>query len=210
MVLVQKLLTQQISESFANSDLREFAHEVGLIKDQQFAYVKHSSTTVALIKAVDSWKMAIDKGEKVVCAFLDLRKAFDVIHHDVLLQKLAQYGVKDNEYDWFKSYLSERSQFVSCNETESQYRNIAYGVPQGSVLGPTLFNIHISGISDACKSSDVVLYADDTEIHVSSKDVNIAEQCVNQDLSQIDAWLKRNGLISNHKKSEAMLIGSRH
>ena len=185
----------KIHESFANSDQKEFADEVGLIKEHQFAYVKHSSTTVALIKAVDSWQMTIDRSEKVVCTFLDLRKAFDVIHHDVLLQRLAQYGVRDKEYDWFKSYLSERFQFVSCNETESQQRKIAYGVPQGSVLGPTLFNIHINGISDACQSSDVVLYADDTEIHASSKDVNIAEQCVNQDLSRIDVWLNRNGIF---------------
>ena len=128
----------KIQESFANSNLQAFAQNVGLISQHQYAYVKHSSTTVALIRAVDAWKLAIDKGEKVVCAFLDLRKAFDVIDHDILLHKLKQHGVKDNELEWFRSYLSSRRQFVVSGGVESDHRNITHGFPQGSVLGPTL------------------------------------------------------------------------
>ena len=107
--------------------------------------MKHSSTTIALIKAVDSWKMAIDNTEKVLCAFLDLRKAFDTIDHNILLQKLSKH-LHGKEYEWFKSYLSERSQYVSCNGIKSEQQQITHGVPQGSVLGPTLFNIHINNI----------------------------------------------------------------
>ncbi|CAB4043295.1 Hypothetical predicted protein, partial [Paramuricea clavata] len=95
----------KIHESFVNSDLQEFAWDNGLIKPNQHAYAKNSSTTVALIMLVDSWKLAIDKGEKLVCAFLDLRKAFDTINHKVLLNKLMKYGVKDREYDWFANCL---------------------------------------------------------------------------------------------------------
>jgi len=97
-----------------------------------------------------------------------------------------------------------------CNGVESERQRITHGVPQGSVLGPTLFNIHINDISSACENRDVILYADDTEFHASSKDVGAAEQCVNDDLNQVSVWLRRNGLISNHKMSEAMLVGSRH
>jgi len=75
----------------------------------QFAFMKHSSTTIALIKAVDSWKMAIGNTEKVVCAFLNLRKAFDTIDHNILLKKLSKH-LHGKEYEWFRSYLSERSQ----------------------------------------------------------------------------------------------------
>lgn len=166
-----------------------------MINQHQFAFMKHSSTT---IKAVDSWKMAIDNTEKVVCAFLDLRKAFDSIDHNVniLLQKLSKH-LHGKEYERFRSYPSERSQYVSCNGIESEQQQITYGVPQGCVLGPTLFNIQINDISSACENSQVILYADDTEFHASSNDVGAAEQSVNDDLYQVSVWLPRNGLISN-------------
>ena len=167
----------KVYESFANTDLQEFASEIGLINEHQFAYAKHSSTTVALIIAVDSWKFAIDKGKKVVCAFLDLRKAFDVIDHDILINKHSKQGVNENAYEleWFKSYLQGRTQFVSCGGVESERRLITYGVPQGSVLGPTLFNININGIGDVCEDSEAALYADDAKIHASAKDIDVAE-----------------------------------
>jgi len=104
----------KIFEAFANNALTNFALETGMIKQHQFAFMKHSSTTIALIKAIDSWKMAIDNTEKVVCAFHDLRKAFDSIDHNILLQKLSKH-LHGKEYEWFRSYLSERSQYVSCN-----------------------------------------------------------------------------------------------
>ena len=112
-----------------------------------------------------------------------------------------KYGVKEREYDWFANYLSGRSQFISYQDVQSDKRSISYGVPQGSVLGPTLFNVYINGISDVCENSNTFLYADDTEIYSSSKDIGIAERCVNENLTQVDDWLSRiAGLISNHKK----------
>jgi len=83
---------------------------------------QYSSTTVALIIVVDSWKLAIDRGEKVVCTFFDLRKAFDVIEHAILIRKLSKRGVSDNELEWFKSYLQGRNQFVSCASPDSERR----------------------------------------------------------------------------------------
>ena len=109
----------KIFEAFTNNALTNFALEAGMIKQHQFAFMKHSSTTIALIKAVDSWKMAIDNTKKVVCAFLDLRKAFDTIDHNILLQKLSKH-LHGKEYEWFRSYLSERSQYVSCNGIKSE------------------------------------------------------------------------------------------
>ena len=101
----------KILKSFANSDLQNFAFNSGLIDHHQFAYSKFSSTTVALLKVVDSWKRAIDNGFKSVSVFLDLRKAF-VIKHEVLLTRLESYGVTESELRWFNSYLSERLQYV--------------------------------------------------------------------------------------------------
>ena len=127
-----------------------------------------------------------------------------------MISKLSKRGVHDNELDWFRSYLQGRNQFVSCASTDCERRLITHGVPQGSVLGPTLFNIHINGITDTCTESEVVLYADDTEIHASAKDIRVAENRVNKNLASTVSWWNQNGLISNHKKCEAMLIGSKH
>ena len=99
---------------------------------------------------------------------------------------------------------------MSCGSVESERRSITHGVPQGSVLGPTLFNIHIKGITETCTESEVVLYADDTEIHASAKDIRAAEKRVKKDLASTVTWWNQNGLISNHKKCETMLIGSNH
>lgn len=102
----------ELLESFANTDLQDFAVDTDLISDHQFAYARYSSITVALIIAVDSWKLAMDKGEKVVCTISDLRKVFDAIDRSILINKLSKRGVNENELEWFKSYLQGRSQFL--------------------------------------------------------------------------------------------------
>ena len=117
-----------------------------------------------------------------MCAFLDLRKAFDVIDHNILIGKLSKSCFSGVELEWFKSYLKERYQFVRCGSLESDRRLITYGVLQGSVLEPILFNIYINDIADARKNSQVALFADDTEVHASAKNISAAEQRINQDL----------------------------
>ena len=103
----------KVHESIVNNDLQRFAADNGLISDHQFAYTRYSSATVALIIAVDSWKFAIDTGEKVVCTFLDLSKAFDVIEHPILISKLSKRGVSDDQLDWFK-FTGEKPIRVMC------------------------------------------------------------------------------------------------
>ena len=163
---------------------------------------------MALLKVVDSWKFAIDDGLKSVCVFLDLRKACGVIKHDILLAKLESYDIKGNALQWVNSYLLGRSQFVVCSDSGSELRHLPFGVPQGSVLDPTLFNIHINNVSKACHNSDVALFADNTEIHFSFKDVGEAEYIINEDLKSINQWFSNNGLICNTKKTMTMVIAS--
>ena len=137
---------------------------------------------------------------KSVSVFLDLRKAFYVIRHDVLLTKLQSHGVKESELRWFNSYLSERSQCVVFKDAISAPLRLSFGVPQGSVLGPTLFNIHSNNISKACHISTVSLYADNTKMHSN----------VIEDLRSVQHWFRRNGLICNTKKMETMVIASKN
>lgn len=92
-----------------------------------------------------------------------------------------------NDRKLFEIYLSKRHQFVSCGSVESDWCSITHGVPRGSVLRQTLFNIHINGISSASHNSDIMLYADEPEIHANSKEIDTAKQYVNQEFDRIDA-----------------------
>ena len=115
----------------------------------------------------------VNKSCKIVCGiFIDFRKAFDVIPHKTLLKKLYSYGIRGNVFDWFESYLSERSQYVEFQTTQSDTKPITHGVPQGSILGPILFIIDINDFSRASDKIFSILYADDT-IVFSSRDLSM-------------------------------------
>ena len=134
----------------------------------QFAHTKHCSTATALIKVVDSWKSAVDDKKYTVAVFLDLRKAFDIIDHSVPLKRLGDCGFDENATRWFGSYPTGRQQYVTYQNAQSVLEYITTGVPQGSVLGPTLFCLYYNTIIHSFTECNPFLYADDTEAHFST------------------------------------------
>ena len=123
-----------------------------------------------MIKLINDWLSHIDKGNIVEAIFFDLKKAFDVVDHEILQQKLALYGVRGTSLRWFESYLSNRFQSIVDGLKMSSCQSVKSGIPQGSVLGPVLFLIHVF-INDMPLhlQTDIDIYADNTITHTAGK-----------------------------------------
>ena len=137
---------------------------------------------------------------------IDFSKAFDMVDHEILLNKLEHYGVRGSSLKWMASYLNNRKQFVTINGSDSSTKAMKFGVPQGSILGPLLFIIYINDIPNILPTAKFILYADDANIILTGS--NIAE--VNQQLDKlvniIPQWVSSNGLALNLKKTKYMIF----
>ena len=143
---------------------------------------------------------------KAISFFLDLKKAFDTIEHDILLKKIENTGIRGPALNWITTYLKGRQKRVIVNGACSSWNSIVCGVPQGSILGPLLFLIYINDLPLVCKSLDVILFADDTNLTAINKDDN----SVQEDLQNINNWLIANNLILNMDKTVQMNIRNKN
>ena len=151
----------------------------------------------------------MDKGQYTAMIFVDLKKAFDTVNHEILLKKLEKYGVTGSENAWFASYLCNRRQLCRVNGVSSGLDDINCGVPQGSCLGPLLFMIYINDLPFSLQSCQVTMYADDTTLSHSSKNITDLNENLNRDLCNLKQWLQGNKLSLNLIKTQAMVVGSR-
>ena len=167
---------------------------------------KNRSTVNAITELVCHITNAIENKQNTLSVFLDLSKAFDTINHNILLHKLAFYGVRGLALNWFQSYLTDRKQYVLYNNVQSQTLDITCGVPQGSVLGPLLFLIYVNDIANCLTHSKLIYFADDTTVFLSSKCINDLYKNMNSDLDDLTNWFKANRLALNVNKSNCMLF----
>ena len=140
--------------------------------------------------------------------FIDLQKAFDTVNHDILLMKLEHYGIRGTALDWFKSYLSDRKQYVSVNGCNSSYLNVTCGVPQGSVLGPLLFLIYTNDLPLSSSKLAFYLFADDTNIYYEAESLDQLQSVVNKELKKVKMWLDVNKLSLNIDKTNFIIFKS--
>ena len=180
-----------------------------LISSHQSGFRPLHSTVTALLEATDSWAYNIDQGNVNAVVFLDLKKAFDTVDHEILLSKLNKYGVQGTSYEWFKSYLDCRKQRCFVNGSLSGDHFLTCGIPQGTILGPLLFLIYINDLPNCLLNSVPRMYADDTHLTFASNNILNINTVLNEDLARVEKWLIANKLTLNASKTEVMLIGSR-
>jgi len=144
---------------------------------------------------------------------LDLSAAFDTIDHSILLHRLEHYvGFGGTALCWLESYLSDRTQFVLHEGSESKHCKLRFGVPQGSVLGPLLFAIYMLPLGDVIRGYGISFhcYADDTQLFIpveprDSAQIQMVESC----LAAVKSWMSQNFLQLNTGKTELMIIGTK-
>ena len=137
---------------------------------------------------------------------MDFKKAFDSINHDILLRKLHFYGFHGKIYQWIKSYLSNRSQYIKLEETESSLQNIDFGVPQGSILGPLLFLIFINDMPNCSDLIFFCLFADDSNLFINATDFDSLQNILNKELPKVSNWILVNKLSINFKKTHYLVF----
>ena len=195
--IFERLLYQQLYKYFDDNQM---------LADKQWGFRSLHSTIHALHKSVNNWLLNIDNGKANAVIFLDLKKAFDTVNHDILLEKLCLYGVHDNDLSLLKSYLSNRVQCCSVNGKVSSFEPITCGVPQGSILGPLLFIIYMNDLQNVAKNCEISMYADDTNVSSTLTQANDINAELVPEFTKICDWLIANKLSLNILKTEYMII----
>ena len=177
-----------------------FIDKTNILYPSQYGFRHGHSTEHARLDIVNAIQSNMDKGSFSCGVFIDLKKAFDTVDHNILLKKLDFYGFRGMIQDWFESYLRERTQVTKVGQNTSNKMNITCGVPQRSVLGPLLFLLYDNDICSSSKNLKFYLFADDTSILLSNKNLKSLENTMNIELNKVYQWLISNKLTLNFKK----------
>ena len=195
-------------EREVHNQLTKYLREHKILSPYQYGFRKLHSTEFATLAFADTIRRNIDNGLMTGAVFLDFKKAFDSVDHSLLLDKLYNLGILDREHEWFANYLNGRKQIVDYHGMLSATMSVDVGVPQGSILGPFLFVLHVNDLPNATCHCSVLMYADDTVLFCSGRDAYAIENKLNNEMSLLGTWLRDNRLFLNTVKTESMLIGT--
>lgn len=196
----------KVAEQVINKRFVRFLTAQNIIADEQFGFRKDRSAETALLGIKEKILNNIEEKAHTLGIFLDFRKAFDCVQHDVLIRKLPLYGFRGVSLTLIESYLTSREQFTVINAAASHVKTIKYGVPQGSILGPVLFILYLNDIVNIPGSENLVLYADDTNVFFSGIDPYALERKANYWLTGLSTWLKLNKMQLNTSKTKYILF----
>ena len=186
--------------------LYKFLNKTNCLYANQFGFKNIHSTNHALIIITEKIRRALDNDEFVCGVFQDFRKAFDTVNHNIMLTKMEYQGIRGLASDWFKSYLANRLQQRSIQETTSSQLKITYGLPQCSVLGPLLFLVYMNDLNQAIVHSIIHHFADDANMLYSNKSLQKINQYITHKLSLIVQWLRTNRISLNQAKTEIIIF----
>ena len=189
------------------SRMMPFVDKHYLLSNSQFGFRKGRNITHAAIELTTAIVDAYHLRYFSACFFLDLRKAFDTIDHDLLLAKLDHMGFRGHFNDYMSSYLTQRKQFVQFANFKSRESTIMKGVPQGSILGPILFCLYIDDIVRAVDVK-VVLFADDAAFIIIAPTLQQLYGKILKLFSDLQRYLSASKLVPNLKKSKLMCFSS--
>ncbi len=196
----------KIIEKIVSYKLTNHLQINNLLTPNQFGFQRNLSCEHNLIHLTNFISNSLNENKYAIGIFLDLQKAFDVVSHEILLKKLENFGIKNTELQWFKSYLTDRNQVVDINGTTSNPNKINISVMQGSVLGPLLFLCFINDLPNASKLLKTLLFADETCALDSDDDLQVLFDRWNRELQKITNWFIINKISVNASKCKFILF----
>ena len=173
-----------------------------------FGFRKGHSTEQCLLVMLETWKVSLDENGYVGAILTDLSKAFDCLNHDLLIAKLDAYGFNRESLSFVQSYLKNRVQRTKVGSNYSMWLKIKYGIPQGSILGPLLFNIFMNDIFYFIKDASIASYADDTTPNSTNKHLSKLLDTLKQETNLLLKWFTLNEMKPNADKCHLMITNS--
>ena len=201
-------LMSKIFEKIVYKQLYCYLEHFNLLSPAQFGFRSNRSTVQAVMDHLEYVYNNLDEGNSVLSIFMDFSKAFDCLDHEILLDKLVSFGIRGIANQWFKSYLSDRQQFVSVNDINSDSRQVTHGVPQGSNLGPLLFLLFINDLPKVNSFFKYNLFADDSTLTCKFTNSNelVIKSKLEYELQSIFSWLQVHKIKINYDKSKFMFF----
>lgn len=200
---------EKIIESAIYKQLIQHIKENDILNNGQFGFRENHSTESAILSVMHDWIEGLEdkkNNNKIIAVFLDMKRAFETVDRQLMLEKLRKYGLIEKAVDWFKSYLTNRAQRVKVNSEFSSPIDVNYGLPQGSKLSNLLFILFINDMILNTQGVELNLYADDALLYIISDDIGEATNIMNVALDSISDWLRFNRMAINAKKCNALVL----